>query len=205
MPTSQSSHDRSNHLFITYQNGDTDALGELYRLWHLYVKKRVRQSNAFPAAEIDDVASEVWVFIQKDASKWDVNRSGWFRFLGYKIRQVIDVSIRKRLAFKRLAQTNAVSIDEKLDDPDDYTVPIADDQPPVIDYLLFQERVALVKGAIAKCGFPDNVQTILAMKLADHDYAVISKAVDLDRAQVRKLLHTAIKTIRLRLQTVLTD
>ena len=98
-----------------------------------------------------------------------------------------------------------MSIDEKLDDPDDYTVPIADDQPPVIDYLLFQERVALVKGAIAKCGFPDNVQTILAMKLADHDYAVISEKVGLSKDQIRKLLHTAIKTIRLRLQTVLTD
>ena len=83
--------------------------------------------------------------------------------------------------------------------------PLASDDPPVLNLMIFQERVQLVKNAILQCGFTDQVCTILAMRLDDQDYAVISKAVDLDRAQVRKLLSTAIKAIRQRLESVITE
>ena len=201
MPRSKSSHDRSNHLLLSYQAGDTDSLDTLYRLWHPYIKKRVRLSNAFPIAEIDDVSSETWVFIQQDACKWDVNRSGWFRFLDFKIKQTIDVSLRKRHAFKRLAQTHAFSLDEKLDDPDSPHVPLASNEPPAIDFLIFQDRLAAAQDAILKCEFTENVRTILEMRFADQNYAVISERIGIERARVKKLLYAAIRQIRTHLVT----
>ena len=204
MPTSQSSHDRSNHLFRTYQAGDNSAFDDLYRLWKPYIRTRVIRSN-IPVREADDLVHDVFVRVVADASKWNVQTAGWWKFLDYKIKKAVSEYYRVLQTQKRQAHLTAVSIDEKLDDPDAPPVPLASDEPPAIDFLIFQERLQAVQAAILKCEFTEPMRTILAMKFADHDYAVISEKVDLSKDQIRKLLHTAIKTIRLRLQTVLTD
>ena len=83
MPTSQSSHDRSNHLFRTYQAGDNSAFDDLYRLWKPYIRTRVIRSN-IPVREADDLVHDVFVRVVADASKWNVQTAGWWKFLDYK-------------------------------------------------------------------------------------------------------------------------
>ena len=194
----------SNNLFRDYQAGNDQALSELYQLWQPYIKSRVIRSK-IPARETDDLVHDVWIRVIENAAKWNLDQSGWFLFLDYRIKKAVSEFYRVLNTFKRQAVVNTQSLDGNVDDDDYYAAPLASDDPPVLNLMIFQERVQLVKNAILQCGFTDQVRTILAMRLADQDYGVIAKAVDLDRAQVRKLLSTAIKSIRKRLETVLTD
>ena len=195
MPTSQSSHDRSNHLFKAYQAGDNSAFDDLYRLWKPYIRTRVIRSK-IPAREADDLVHEVFVRVVADASKWNIDNSGWWKFLDYKIKKAVSEYYRILQTHKRQVHRNAVSIDEKLDDPDAPPVPLASDEPPAIDYLIFQDRLQAVQEAILRCAFPERVRTILDMKFEDQTYAVISQAVGIEREKVKKMLATAIRQIR---------
>ena len=194
----------SNNLFRDYQAGNDQALSELYQLWQGYIKSRVIRSK-IPPHETDDLVHDVWIRVIENAAKWNLDRSGWFLFLDYRIKKAVSEFYRVLNTFKRQAVVNTQSLDGNVDDDDYYAAPLASDDPPVLNLIIFQERVQLVKDAILQCGFTDPVSTILAMRLDDQDYAVIAKAVDLPKTEVRKLLSTAIKTIRQRLETVLTD
>ena len=190
----------SNNLFRDYQAGNDQALSELYQLWQPYIKNRVIRSK-IPARETDDLVHDVFLRVVADASKWNIETAGWWKFLDFKIKKAVSEYYRVLNTFKRQAVVNTQSIDENLDDPDDYYAPLADDQPPAINFLIFQDRLQAVQAAILKCGFPDQVQTILEMRFADHDYAVISERIGVERDRVKKLLYAAIREIRKHLVT----
>ena len=190
----------SNNLFRDYQAGNDNALSELYQLWQPYIKSRVIRSK-IPARETDDLVHDVWIRVIENAAKWNLDQSGWFLFLDYRIKKAVSEFYRVLNTFKRQAVVNTQSLDGNVDDDDYYAAPLASDDPPVLNLMIFQERVQLVKNAILQCGFTDQVRTILAMRLDDQDYAVIAKAVDLPKTEVRKLLSTAIKAIRQHLET----
>ena len=130
--------------------------------------------------------------MQKQAQKWDIDRSGWYLFLDYRIRQAVSHYISYQSAFKRQADYHTA----RLDDADTPLEPLASNDPPVIDYLIFQERLQAVQDAIARCAFPEPVRMILDMKLSDQSYAVIAERVGMERQAVVNALQRAIRRIR---------
>ena len=183
------STEQSNILFRAYQNGDNDALDALYRHWQAYVKRRV---GKVISEDVEDVAQEVWILVQKHGQKWNVDKSGWYLFLDYRIRQAVSHYISYQQAFKRQADYQ----NARLDDADTALEPLASNDPPVIDYLIFQERLQAVQDAIARCAFPEPVRMILDMKLSDQSYAVIAKRVGMERQAVVNAVQRAIRRIR---------
>ena len=181
--------EQSNQLFRDYQQGDNTALDALYRHWHAYILRRVSKSVSVDA---EDVSQDVWVLVQRHAEKWDVDRSGWYLFLDYRIRQAINHYIRHRDAYKRQADYHTA----RLDDTETPLEPLASNDPPVIDYLIFQERLQAVQDAIARCAFPEPVRMILDMKLSDQSYAVIAESVGMERQAVVNAVQRAIRRIR---------
>lgn len=183
------STEQSNQLFREYQQGDQNALDALYRHWHAYILRRVRKAVSVDA---EDVSQDVWVLVQKHAQKWNVDKSGWYLFLDYRIRQAVSHYISYQQAFKRQADYQ----NARLDDTETPLEPLASNDPPVIDYLIFQERLQAVQDAISQCAFPEPVRMILDMKLADEAYSVIAEKVGMERQGVVNTLHRAIRRIR---------
>ena len=79
----------SNNLFRDYQAGNDQALSELYQLWQPYIKSRVIRSK-IPARETDDLVHDVFLRVVADASKWNIETAGWWKFLDFKIKKAVS-------------------------------------------------------------------------------------------------------------------
>ena len=82
------------------------------------------------------------------------------------------------------------------DDPDKNPVPLFSDEPHPADYLIFQERVQMVRDAILSCAFTAEVRTILDMRLSDQPYAAIAEKVGMETREVLNILARAVRQIR---------
>ena len=211
----------ANALFVRYQHGDTDALGELYNQWHTYIIKRIRDTHAFfSESDIEDAASEVWIYVQEDALKWDIDRSSWFKFLDYMIGKVVAETCRKRNTHKRRADHGAYRVKNKYGDTDislleimsnavsvdgdmyqkekiAYMEHCRDTEPATLDRLIYSERVEVLKAAISVCQFSRQTQQILKLRLQGlTDVEIQTRLGMKSRSQVRAVLSRAIKQLR---------
>ena len=197
---SSTAHAESNALFLRYQNGHTNALSELYNRWNNYIVKRITQSNAFSCREdIEDTASEVWIRVQEEALKWDINRSSWFKFLDYATGKVIHDTLKWRNAYKRRSDDSkySISLDSLNTDIPFPIEQLASDEPSAIDTLMYNERVEAVKRAIEVCRFPRQVKQILRLRLQGLSHIAIQQRLDLkSRSQVGVALSRAVKELQ---------
>ena len=92
-------------LFRTYQAGDNSAFDDLYRLWKPYIRTRVIRSN-IPVREADDLVHDVFVRVVADASKWNVQTAGWWKFLDYKIKKAVSEYYRVLQTPKETSASN---------------------------------------------------------------------------------------------------
>ena len=196
---SSKAHAESNALFLRYQNGDTNALAELYNRWHHYIVKRIRNTNAFSCRlDIDEVASDVWIRVQEVALKWDIDRSSWFKFLDYMTGKVIHDTIKRRNAYKRRPDHEAFRVNIDSDENEtDFIEQLASDEPPPIDEIIYNERVEALKRAIEVCQFSRHVRRILELRLQGLSNIDIQAKLGLkSRSQVTAVVHHAIKELR---------
>ena len=141
--TSISHQEESNLLFRAYQGGNSAALEELYRRWHEYVQRRVKQSNAFSQTDIEDISANVWVLVQQHAQKWDVNRSSWYRFLNYRIRLAVSSeSVRRERRRKILEDKGYDAFGNSQG------IERVDSEPSALEALIESERIEILEKAI---------------------------------------------------------
>lgn len=178
--------EESNRLFRDYKRGDTDALGELYKRWHGYVLQKVKQSNAFPQSDIEDIASEVWILVQRYAQKWDLKRSSWFLFLNYKIRCTVSNELVRRKRRRKILEDKGyvemlelpVYTGNEMDGAQlhfDDDTPLnsrtigsplyVDTEPGPLDKLIDAERHEILEKAIRVCQFAPITEKILRLRL----------------------------------------
>ena len=189
----------SNALFLDYQNGNTNALGELYQRWNAYIIKHITKSNAFAGhLDIEDVASEVWIRVQENALKWDIDRCSFFKFLNYQIKKSIAETCRKRETFKRRADHEGFRVHiEDDENRSTFIEQLASDEPSAMDLLIYKERVDVIKKAIAVCGFPRQTRQILNLRLQGLTDVEIQTKLELkSRSQVTAVLSKAVKQLR---------
>ena len=197
--TSSTAHAESNALFFDYQNGNTNALAELYNRWNAYIVKRITQTHAFSCTEdIQDTASEVWIRVQEDAEKWDINLSSWFKFLDYATGKVIHDTIKRRNTLKRRADNYAFRVNPDSDETEpDFIEQLASSEPSALDVLIYNERVEALKEAIVVCQFSRQVQQILQLRLQGLSDIAIQRRLGLkSRSQVTAVLSRAVKQLR---------
>ena len=181
--------EESNLLFRAYQEGNTAALGELYIRWHEFVIQKVRNTNVFSASDVEDISSNVWVLVQKQAHTWDIDRSGWYLFLKYKIRLAVSTEIRRRrLRLKILKDKGYIEFQEVSDDS---YAPIGvmlassmdtDTEPSPLEALIESERQETLEKAIRVCDFPPIAEKILRLRLKGMTVEAIQKALGLKQA-----------------------
>ena len=201
--------EESNLLFREYQNGETDALGELYRRWHGYVTQKVKQSKAFPQSDIEDVAANVWVLVQRQAKKWDVDRSSWFRFLDYKIRDTISNELMKRKRRHQILQENGYVEVKELSDVADDAAGIylsnfdnaellnnsrtvgsslyVDPEPSPLESLIDSERHEILEKAIKVCEFAPVTEKVLRYRLTGLTITRIQEILGMKQASCVKI------------------
>lgn len=166
--TSNAAHAASNALFKRYQEGDTSALAELYTCWNAYIIKRITESNAFSCvSDIEDVTSDVWIRVQENTAKWDINRSSWFKFLDYRIKKSIAEACRIQDTIKRRTDHAAYRVNPDNDDTDqiDIIEQVASDEPSALDFLIYNEQAETLRRAIKVCEFSKQTRQILSLKL----------------------------------------
>ena len=189
----------SNALLLSYQNGDTDALAELYNRWNAYITKRITESNAFSCqSDIEDTASEVWILVQENAAKWDIQRSSWYKFLDYRIKKAIAEASRKRETFKRRADHEAYRVPAEDEDTGISLIEqVAGDEPTALDILLYNEQVETLKSAIKVCQFSKQTRQILRLRLQGLSANDIQSRLGINsRSQVNAVLSRAINQLR---------
>ena len=200
--------EESNLLFRAYQNGDTAALGELYRRWHQFVAQRVEKCNAFSTADVEDISANVWVLVQQHAHKWDVDRSGWYIFLSYKIRTAVSTElIRRKRRRKILEQHGYVEMSdvsvaynpetlewEHADDGDPRINSrtlgdtfYVDPEPPALETLIESERHQTLEKAIRVCQFTSVTEQILRLRLKDMTLEGIREQLNLKQTSCVRL------------------
>ena len=179
---SSAAHAEANALFVRYQNGDTNALAELYTRWQNYIIKRITHSNAFSCRlDIEEVASDVWIRVQQEALKWDIHRSSWFKFLDFATGKVIHDTIKRRDAYKRRSDDPAFQV--SLDSESSATVPMEylfSNEPSPLDRLIYNERLEVLKRAIAVCQFPHQARQILQLRLQGLQHAEIQSRLGIE-------------------------
>ena len=207
--TSIPTQEESNRLFREYQDGGNSALGELYRRWHGYVTQRVKKSNAFSDSDIEDISSNVWVLVQQQSKKWDVDRSGWFRFLDYKIRDTISNELMRRKRRHRILKENGyVEIQELPTDinhekgeyPSNFDVeaPLnnsrtvgsalyVDPEPSPLENLIDSERHEILEKAIRVCKFTAITEKVLRLRLKGLTIVQIQETLGLKQASCVKI------------------
>lgn len=184
--TSTSFQQESNLLFQSYQNGDTVALGELYKRWHEYVTNRIQKSNIFQSlSDIEDISANVWVIIQQDAAKWNTERSGWYLFLNYKIRSAISDELKKQnrrhnilrekgfIEIPDLLGANNFQLEEELHSTTRTSNNLqtlesalcVDPEPDVLESLISQERYETLEEAIKVCQFAPETEKVFRLRL----------------------------------------
>ena len=184
--TSISFHEESNLLFRAYQNGSTPALGELYRRWHKFVSQQVEKCNAFSISDVEDISANVWVLVQQHAHKWDVDRSGWYVFLSYKIQTAVSTELIRRKRRRNILEKhgyvemadvsvayNAETLEwEQADDGDPRINSrtfgdkfYVDPEPSPLEDLIEAERQETLEKAIRVCQFTPITERILRLRL----------------------------------------
>ena len=218
--TALPTQEQSNQLFRAYQNGSTVALGELYRRWHEYVTHRVKQSNTFPTSDIEDISANVWLLVQQNAHKWDVDRSSWFRFLDYRIRGCISEALTLQKRRHRLLEENGyiesseLSVFSSFDEESAgvnfnlHGEPLhnsravgsslyVDPQPSALDLLIEYERKEILEKAIRVCDFAPVTELIFRLRLAGLSLAEIQRRLNLKQVSCVKVhLQRAIADIK---------
>ena len=205
--TSISHQEESNLLFRAYQNGSLSALEELYRRWHEYVTWRVKESNLFTHPDIEDISSNVWVLVQQHAQKWDVNRSGWYPYLNYKIRLAISSEQALRDRRRKILQDKCfvdfieqpmqssadagrfdVNSDllEELHTHSNASEPV-DPEPPALETLIESEKREILEKAIRVCQFSAITEKILRLRLKGMTLEKIKQTLGLKQRSCVKL------------------
>ena len=205
--TSISHQEESNLLFRAYQNSNISALEELYRRWHEYVTWRVKESNLFSHPDIEDISANVWVLVQQHAKKWDVDRSGWYSFLNYKIRLAISSEKALRDRRRKILRDNGFSeVIEKpipvnaegrrfdvnsglLEQP--YTHSNAsehvDPEPTALETLIESEKCEILEKAIRVCQFSPITEKVLRLRLKGMTLEKIKQILGLKQRSCVKL------------------
>jgi len=180
--TSISHQEESNLLFRAYQRGNIAALEELYRRWHEYVTWRVKESNLFSQSDIEDISSNVWVLVQQHAQKWDVDRSGWYPYLNYKIRLAIssEQTLRDRRR-KILEEKDYDALDNSQ------VIEHADPQPSALETLIETEKREILEKAIRVCQFSAITEKILRLRLKGMTLENIKQTLGLKQRSCVKL------------------
>ena len=176
--TSKPQHAESNALFARYQTGDTNALGELYNRWNAFVCKKI--SNVFKTPEdIEDVASDVWVRVQREAHKWDLQKKNFYNFLYLHIRYCIAESLRVRNTVKggRNYTDIRYSLTAETDSQKFLETHIACSEYSPLDRLIYQEQIDILERAIAVCEFPKETQQILRLYMQGWTHKEIQQRV----------------------------
>ena len=180
--TSISHQEESNLLFRAYQSGNSAALEELYRRWHEYVQRRVKQSNAFSQTDIEDISSNVWVLVQQHAQKWDVNRSSWYRFLNYRIRLAVSSeSVRRERRRKILEDKGYDAFGNSQG------MERVDSEPSALEVLIESERMEILEKAIRVCQFTPITERVLRLRLKGETLIEIQEALGLKQFSCVKL------------------
>ena len=200
--------EESNLLFRAYQNGNTAALGELYRRWHQFVAQRVGKCSAFSPSDVEDISANVWVLVQQHAHKWDVDRSGWYIFLSYKIKTAVSTElIRRKRRRKILEQHGYVEMSEvsvaynpetlEWEQADHGDLRInsrtlgdtfyLDPEPPALDTLIELERHQTLEKAIRVCQFTPITKKILRLRLKGQTLEGIREQLDLKQTSCVRL------------------
>ena len=196
--TSKPQHAESNALFARYQTGDTNALGELYNRWNAFVCKKI--SNVFKTPEdIEDVASDVWVRVQREAHKWDLQKKNFYNFLYLHIRYCIAEALRVRNTVKggRNYTDIRYSLDAETDSQEFIETHIASIDVDVLESLIFKEQLEIVSKAIAVCKFPKETQQILQLSMKGWTHKEIQQRLGFNCAgSVSVRLSNAINEIR---------
>lgn len=200
--------EQSNLLFRAYQSGNTDALGELYRRWHKFVAQQVEKCNAFSISDVEDISANVWVLVQQHAHKWDVDRSGWYIFLNYKIRTAVSTELIRRKRRRRIleqygyVEMSDVSVAynpetlewEQADDGDPRINSrtlgdkfYVDPEPPALETLIESERQSILEKAIRVCQFTPITEKILRLRLKGLTLEGIREQLDLKQTSCVRL------------------
>lgn len=198
--TSISHQEESNLLFRAYQNGNLPALEELYRRWHEYVTWRVKESKLFTHPDIEDISANVWVLVQQHAPKWDVDRSGWYPFLNYKIRLAISSEqslrdrrrkiLRDKCFVDFIEQPMCDSADDgRSEEPNTHwnTTEPADPQPSALETLIESEKREILEKAIRVCQFSAITERILRLRLKGMTLENIKQTLGLKQRSCVKL------------------
>ena len=164
--TSKPQHAESNLRFLrNIKMANPEGLSNLYVRWNDFVCKKI--SNVFQNTEdIEDIASEVWVLVQKDSQKWDVDTSGFYLFLTYKIGSAIAEALRVQRTAKRGNedfQDIRYSLDADTDSQEFIETHIASIDVDVLESLVYKERLEIVSKAIAVCKFPKDTEQMLRL------------------------------------------
>ena len=217
--TSTPIQQESNLLFCAYQNGDTAALGELYNRWQEYVTNTIRKSNMFQSpSDIEDISGNVWVLIQQEATKWNVDRSGWYLFLNYKIRHAIFAEVKKQnrrhdiLKGKIQVEMSYLPVVDNFKEEQDFqnsaetintsgtfeSLLYVNSEPSVLESLISEERLEILEKAIKVCQFAPETERVLRLRLKGAKLREIQKQVGLKSLScVHMQLQRAIADLKL--------
>ena len=205
--TSISHQEESNLLFRAYQKGSIAALEELYRRWHEYVTWRVKESKLFSHPDIEDISANVWVLVQQDAQKWDLDRSGWYSFLNYKIRLAISSEqalrdrrrkiLRDKCFVEFIEQPMRSSTDDGrfdlnsdlLEEPHTHSNASehVDPEPPALEALIETEKRQILEKAIRVCQFSPITEKVLRLRLKGMTLEKIKRILGLKQRSCVKL------------------
>ena len=180
--------EESNLLFRAYQNGNTPALGELYRRWHEFVAQQVEKSNAFSKSDVEDISANVWVLVQQHAHKWDVDRSSWYKFLNYRIRGAVSNELlcreRRRKILEKKGYVDFGYLDETF--INSAVFQHFDSEPSALEILIESEKQEILEKAIGVCQFSPITEKILRLRLKGLTLEGIREALDLKQASCVK-------------------
>lgn len=203
--------EESNNFFREYQNGCTNALGELYRRWNAYVINQIQRCNVFESfSDVEDVGANVWILVQENAKKWDVNRSGWYLFLQYKIRSAISVELRKREHQHNLRHKQGyIEVPYQRDGDADRFYDSEDSiilrneafstppEPDILKDIIDQERLDIVAKAMDVCEFPSKTKKVIWLRLQGCSLREIKAKMKFQSLScVSMQLHNAVKALR---------
>ncbi len=167
------------------RSGDPDAFA---RLWRVYQPQLLRYLSSQATGATDDVASQVWMDVERSFATFEGDGEGFRRWL-FTIgrRRAIDHA-RSEQRRPEIAVDPLDRMSTRTDDLDDHQFDVTDDLDR-IEVLLSELR-------------PDMAQVVMLRVVRDLSVAEVAEITGLTEANVRVLAHRGVATLRRMLEPV---
>ena len=164
--------------------GDPDAFS---RLWRVYQPQLLRYLSSQATGATDDVASQVWIDVERSFASFEGDGEGFRRWL-FTIgrRRAIDHARREQ----RRPEVAVDPLDRMATQPED-----VDDRFDLTDDL---ERIEVLLSELR----PDVAQVVMLRVVRDLPVAEVAEITGLTEANVRVMAHRGVATLRRMLEPV---